>query len=158
MALLQPTREERRSELVEEALGALERTASRHWRMGPGAHAARRDLSLSQMHMLILLRELGPRTVGQLAERLHVSLPSASAMVHRLQANGLVVRSHDESDRRLVHVRLSARGESEAEEAAGMKREAARRVLSQFETRELDALLQVLGAAERVLKQIQPDC
>ena len=140
-----------RTELLSHALAALDRVASQHWRKGPGASFARKDLSFGQMHVIMLLHELGPMTVGQLAEMLAVSMPSVSSMLDRLEEHSLVERRRDESARRLVHAQLAARGRAEAEEAAGFRRGAIERVLQRFSDPELEALLTVVGAVERTI-------
>ena len=53
--------------LQDQALTALEDLLAHHWRQGPGGRWARRDLTVAQMHLLMVLREHGPATVGQLA-------------------------------------------------------------------------------------------
>ncbi len=140
-----------REQLLAEALEGLDAMVCRHWRQGAAAHLERRDLSSAQLHLLMVLQELGPQTVGQLAERLRVSLPSASLMVDRLEDHGLAARDRDAHDRRLVHVRLSEKGVAAARDAAGFRREVAGRVLSHFRREELVALLAVLDATERAL-------
>jgi DNA-binding MarR family transcriptional regulator len=140
-----------RTQLLSLALSALDRVTSQHWRKGPGASFARKDLSFGQMHVVMLLHQLGPLTVGQLAEMLAVSMPSVSSMLDRLEEHSLVERRRDQSDRRLVHVALTDRGRAEAEEAAGFRREAIERVLQQFTDSELEALLTAVGAVERTI-------
>ena len=140
-----------RAHLLSSALSALDRVTAQHWRQGPGASFARKDLSFGQMHVLMLLHQLGPMTVGQMAEMLAVSMPSVSSMLDRLEEHSLVERHRDEADRRLVHVRLTDRGRAEAEEAAGFRRGAIEKVLQRFSDPELRALLTVVEAVERTI-------
>jgi DNA-binding MarR family transcriptional regulator len=146
----------RRNRLIEEALAALDRMSAQHWRQGPGARFSKKDLSLGQMHVLMLLHEVGPLTVGQLAEMLRVSNPSVSSVLDRLEEHGLVARRRDADDRRLVHVLLTPQGAEDAAEAAGFRRAAAQQVLSRFEQDELEALLKVLTATERTICCLEP--
>lgn len=53
----------------------------------------------------------GPRTIGELAERLEVTQQAASKAVAELEGLGYVERSADEADARVRRVRLSARGQ-----------------------------------------------
>jgi DNA-binding MarR family transcriptional regulator len=71
-----------------------------------------RELSLSTAHLylLSLLEAHGPMTMSQLAELLDVALPNATGLVDRVRERGLVDRRRDESDRRVVLVRLSDEG------------------------------------------------
>ena len=142
------------NEQLDLALKTLDRIACRHWRHGAAGHLERPGISLPQLHLLMLLQGAGPLTVGQLAERLQVSMPSASLMVDRLEEHGLDARTRDADDRRLVHVKLTTKGEDEARDAAGFKREVASTVLARFTPAELQDLLRVLAATERVLDEL----
>ena len=141
--------------LLSQAVAALGRVFAQHWRHGPGACFARKDISLGQIHVLMLLHEQGAVTVGQLAEMLGVSMPSVSSQLDRLEEHRLVERHRDESDRRLVHVVLTASGARDAEDAAGFRRELAEQVLRGFDEHELRALLTVLTAAERCMGAVK---
>lgn len=80
----------------------------------PGEHAGEgecRDLSLSQMHVILATRERGQVTVTELADIGGVSPPSASAMVDRLVEKGILIREHSQEDRRKVIVRVSPEAE-----------------------------------------------
>lgn len=143
----QPTAKE---QLQAQALELLEELLTHHWRQGPGGRWARRDLSVAQMHLLMVLQERGPETVGRLAEMLDISPPSVSAALDRLEEHGLAVRRRDREDRRVVHAALSSRGRAAAEEACGFRRQKARHLVSQLDTHELEALLTVLQAVQRV--------
>ncbi len=138
-------------QLLRLALDALDQVAAQHWRKGPAARFARKDTSAGQMHVLMLLREFGPVTIGQLAEILAVSMPSVSSLMDRLEEHGLVERQRAGEDRRQVHVVLTPKGAADAEEAAGFRRDAAERVLSKFTDAELQATLQVMGAVQRTI-------
>jgi DNA-binding MarR family transcriptional regulator len=140
-----------RQGMLNQALEALDDLATQSWRHGPGARWARHDLSIAQMHMLMVLHEGGPATVSQMAEAIGISLPAASSALDRLQDHGLVQRHRDIRDRRVVHVILSARGRETAEQACGFKRQKVSQLLDRFELPELGALLTVLSAAQRCL-------
>jgi len=57
------------------------------------------DLSLPQFNTLNVILEHGTVTIKELAEALHVSAPSASAMVDRLVEMGLAVREQGQEAR-----------------------------------------------------------
>ncbi len=58
--------------------------------------------------MLISLAIEGPGTVSELAQRIDITPAHASLVVGELARAGLVERDHDERDRRLIIVSLSA--------------------------------------------------
>ena len=77
--------------------------------------AARAAGLASQQHQLLLalkgMPEGMPATIGALAERLQVRHHTTVGLVDRMEARGLVRRSHAGTDRRQVFVRLTSRGE-----------------------------------------------
>lgn len=89
------------------------RMASRHAELNLccGKVGAMQELTIPQMHMLNKIRDLGGATIKDLAVALHVSAPSASAMVERLVEMGVATREQSQVDRREVVVRLSPEGE-----------------------------------------------
>lgn len=68
------------------------------------------DLSMGQLKVLFTLANMGAATIGQIAEQLGVSLPTASQLVDRLVRAGLAERTIDGADRRYTWVRLAAAG------------------------------------------------
>jgi DNA-binding MarR family transcriptional regulator len=78
---------------------------SRH--LAAHASSANIELSLTQMHAVGVVRSKGILSMGELAELLGISAPSASVMVDRLVEKGLLCREHSTQDRRKVVVRVS---------------------------------------------------
>jgi DNA-binding MarR family transcriptional regulator len=60
---------------------------------------------------LFVVARLGSTAIGQVAETLHVGLPTASHLVERLVQEGLVDRNVDADDRRRSLAALTPRGE-----------------------------------------------
>lgn len=112
-------------------------------------------LGVAHVPVLLALSREGALTVGDLARRARVEQPTATALVRRMEAAGLVDRGPDPRDRRSTRLRLSARGEEVVEQALRMRREAvdaATADLSAAEVRQLDELLgRVRAAVERAL-------
>lgn len=73
------------------------------------------ELSMSQLHAVRVVRECGEASMSELAEKMGVSPPSASAMVDRLVDKGVLWREHSTEDRRKVVVRISPEAEKNAE-------------------------------------------
>ncbi len=69
-----------------------------------------RDVSLTAASVLHALERLGPLRLTRLAALTGVSQPSATALVSRLEHDGLVERRPDEDDGRVVLVALTAAG------------------------------------------------
>lgn len=73
------------------------------------------ELSMSQLHVIRIVREFGELSMSGLAEQMAVSPPSASAMVDRLVEKGVLCREHSTQDRRKVVVRISPEAVKKAE-------------------------------------------
>ena len=71
-------------------------------------------ISPAQVKALVHLFEYGPQTMGDLAEGLKITTPSATGLVNPLAEMGFVVRDRDQEDRRVVRVSLSAHAEEVA--------------------------------------------
>jgi DNA-binding MarR family transcriptional regulator len=70
-----------------------------------------RDLTVGQWRMLTVLDTAeGGRRLTELADATGMSLPSASRMIGRMAARGVVSSSPDPDDRRAVRIELTAEG------------------------------------------------
>lgn len=69
------------------------------------------DLTYNQYKALLSLSDTGPCTLNTLSRELEVATSSASQMVDRLVAMGLVKRSTADGDRRSIILTTSTRGE-----------------------------------------------
>src|SRR5690606_32579749 len=67
-------------------------------------------LTLTQLSALATIHREGPLPVGVLAEREHVSAPTATKTVEKLHSAGYVDRVGDPTDRRVTLVSASADG------------------------------------------------
>lgn len=76
----------------------------------------------SQKRILMVLRETGGMTQRELTEWLGIQPGSASEVIGKLEAAGLLLRTTSKTDRRTTDLHLTAAGEEAANEAF-MKRE-----------------------------------
>jgi len=107
------TMSEARRELVERALELVEVMAF-GGSLLPGileglASVDLSDLTLSQLSALLFLHR-APAGMGALANRLHVSISSATSIAKRLERRGLIRRSRGEQDRRVILCFLTDEG------------------------------------------------
>lgn len=90
------------------------RTRLRRFDQWSRAAATEHGLTHAQHQLLLAIRghrgDAGP-TIGDVAEALLVKHHTASELVDRTQAQGLVVRVRDEDDNRRVLLRLTAKGQ-----------------------------------------------
>lgn len=65
------------------------------------------ELSVNQMHALMLIQKRGKVSISELAALMGVSAPSASAMVERMVEKGALTRAPSNQDRRRMDVRIA---------------------------------------------------
>ncbi len=95
------------------------------------------QMSLTQALALGTLRDLGPQRVTDLAGIEGVRQPTCTALVNAMEAQGWVVRTVDESDRRAVVVELTSDGLAVLE------------AMTETRAAVLERYLQVLSEGER---------
>ncbi len=125
-------------------------------------HALKRwhegTLSLVHLNVLMALRARGPITMSQLAELLDVSVASATGIVDRMEKKGVVERRHSESDRRVVEVHVTDRGEGASQALRAERQIRLGRLLAEIGDEDLAALLKGLrafrAARERMLADL----
>ncbi len=107
-------------------------------------------LGVAHVPVLLALSREGSLSVGQLARSARVEQPTATALVQRMEAAGLLERGPDPDDRRSTRVRLGARGQQVVEQALELRRQAvaaATADLTAEEVAQLDGLLRRVRAA-----------
>ena len=114
-----------------------------------------RSISLTHLHVLTGLRLDGPTRIGQLAQRLGISVASVTGIVSRMEERSLVRRVRDRADRRVVHVALTAEGERAIAEVEGRGREHLAHLLDRLSARQLEQLRAGLRALHRAAEEIE---
>lgn len=98
------------------------------------------DLTMAQLKAIWFLQQ-GQTNMSRIASALGVALPSATATVDRLVQRGLVQRSEDLTDRRLVVCALTDKGESLAGAFEEFQRTTFRELLASLSDQELATVL-----------------
>ncbi|MGC8552086.1 MAG: MarR family winged helix-turn-helix transcriptional regulator [Phycisphaerae bacterium] len=107
--------------LIPQMMGVLRR----HLRAGPQL-----ELRPGQFRMLLLLQMFGPASLSDVADRLGLTLPSASKLAEELGKLGFIARRTDQADRRRIVLSLTPSGRSALE---AVQREAQRHLAELFE-------------------------
>lgn len=144
---------EQRDSLREEAIRQLKGLMS-FQRRAFCSHLPQREISLPQLHLLMTLQQDGPMTVSELAHLLHVSAPSASAILDRMEERGLVRRIRDVVDRRVVRIEMSDHGRGVLEELTWMKQDQLQRLLGAMTEEELGDVIRGVMAVRAALSRV----
>jgi DNA-binding MarR family transcriptional regulator len=89
-------------------------------------------------------------SMSELAVARNVALNTATSLVDRLVAAGLVERRGDPTDRRVVRVVVTAKGRTLIEQLRAVRREAIRRLLDDLEDAEIEQILAAIPALARL--------
>lgn len=109
---------------------------------------AERDLSLTQLRVLGILRDRRPR-MTELATFLGLDKSTLSGLIDRAERRGLVARGKNPQDRRVVDVFLTPAGLELAEQVYGEVRRALASATDRLNPQDSDRLVQLLHAVLR---------
>lgn len=138
----------------EKSVGRLLILASRLHRARIGEKLQALSLFPGQEQVLEVLAAEGAMPMGELAGKLNVRPPTVSKTIARLSAQGLVSRSTDGGDGRLVRVQLTAEGESRAAMLGNLLDEVENEMLSDFDGKDRKRLRKLLRKSVKALGQV----
>lgn len=108
-------------------------------------------VSLTQLRALAAADEIGPCSLGTLADALTISVSSTSRLVDRVVAAGLLDRRPSETSRRELTLEVTPRGRRLLRRHEAARRAVFAEVLRGMAVRDVQALLQGLEAVEHRL-------
>jgi DNA-binding MarR family transcriptional regulator len=147
-----------RTDLITELFSVVGRFR-RQLRRSTGGGFDAAGLTQSQGEMLRLVGRQPGISVREAATELGLVPNTASTLVSKLAADGLLVRSVDTDDRRVGRLRLTEAAQRIADESRAARRAALSTVLDELDPGRLDSLergLEVLAAMTRMLHERQP--
>ena len=128
-----------REDLIEKLVEHLSCVQS-HMRARPSSEWPGLDLTMRQTKTLFFLSD-GPRRMSDVAGRLGVEMPSATSMIDRLVAKGLVARGRDPADRRAVVCSLTQTGTDAIEEFWALRAARTESLAETLSTEELEVVV-----------------
>jgi DNA-binding MarR family transcriptional regulator len=131
-------------DLLSEQLAALISDLSR---------VARESVSVNRTRLAVLssLHTRGPGRITDLARAEHITQPSMTALVSRLEQEGWVERRTEPADGRVVNVAITSEGVAVLEQAIAARNDALRARLARLAPAEHAALLAALPALDKVI-------
>jgi len=120
------------SDLIDGIFAELQRSMSLLKCAGTG-RLVKQGISMTHVHVLWLLEEHHELTMSRIAELSDVSLSNATGLIDRMEERGLVVRTRDPEDRRVVRVGLSDGGRATLDEIQVVRAEVARAILERLD-------------------------
>ena len=106
---------------------------------------ARGDLSLPQFWALYHLHKQAPCPVHSLAEHLNLSFSTASELIDRLVNAKYIARERSREDRRVVHLKLTAKGRRTVEKIFDEQRESIKEIFRPFNAEERETYTRLMA-------------
>ncbi|MEO5985625.1 MAG: MarR family transcriptional regulator [Candidatus Limnocylindria bacterium] len=125
-----------------------------HHRRAWAARCHAHGLSMAGFGVLALLEMHGSLPMSRIAEELDVALPNATGIIGRLAERGIVERSHDILDRRVVLVGLTDAGRELIGEMERSRRERITRLIATMDDRQLRRLAASVRDLNQAARQI----
>jgi DNA-binding MarR family transcriptional regulator len=116
-----------------------------------GKRSACGDLSVNQMHALMLIEKRGKVSISEFATLMGVSPPSASAMVDRMVEKGVLTREPSVEDRRRMDVRIAPAVQADFERVNDVLLAAFERLVAKAGAETAHMWCEVLKRLKRVL-------
>ena len=108
----------------------------------------------SQFFVLKKINEKGRMTVSEVAEELGVSLSAITALVNRLVNNSMVVRTRDQTDRRLVWLEATEQGADVVRRCVEGRKKVAEKYFGQLPEKDMEKLIEIY---EKVLTTLRSE-
>ncbi len=127
------------------------RDAWRRVHRGLEKNLASTGLTITELRMLKSLSADGPSPMARFSAECFLTAPSVTAVIDRLEAEGLVERGRGSEDRRVVTVSITQKGQERLEVGLKLNGQFVRRALrslSRDEARQLVALMEKLAVEE----------
>lgn len=114
-------------------------------------------LTVPQFRLLVVLETGGPTNLSRLAEQLAVNPSTAMRMVDRLVAAGMVERTPDPGDRRVVKLALTGTGARAVHEVTRRRQEEIARVVRAMPPTRRAAMIEALQSFAEAAGEPQVD-
>jgi DNA-binding MarR family transcriptional regulator len=99
------------------------------------------------------LNEEGDMTIGELSNKMYLACSTTTDLIDRMEANDLVERVRDTSDRRVVRIHLKEKGKKIIDEVLEARRKYLADVLAQFSERDIEDLARTLQILHNEMKK-----
>jgi DNA-binding MarR family transcriptional regulator len=115
-------------------------------------------VSMTHMHVMWLLQHHGDLPMSHLADLLDVSVSNATGIVDRMEERGLIERLRVPDDRRVVLVRIAARGLEALDEMEAVKQDRLQAILGHLDPGQLERVATSLDDIRAaVIAEFGPD-
>jgi DNA-binding MarR family transcriptional regulator len=111
------------------------------------------DITPPQLDALLVLREYGELTMGELCGKMFLACSTATDLIDRMERNGLIERVRDTADRRVIRLRVLSKGSTVIDEVLLARRGYLAAILSELDVADKERLIQSLEQLNFLMTQ-----
>lgn len=115
------------------------------------------DITTDQHYTLRYIKQRSHCTSSELAEVFAVNKSAITAIITRLADKGLIVRTRDENDRRVVYLALTEKGEVLFNECEQRVHHLVEEFITKFNDDEINSFIETYEKLEQLLINIKED-
>lgn len=116
--------------------------------------ARRADLTGPQLTVVKLLEAFGDLSLSELSEKIRAQNSTVTGIIDRMERESLVTRERSKEDRRVVFIKLTAKGRDLAREIPVEPMEIFRNALETLSTQEMRDLLRIMTKVAKRVRHI----
>jgi DNA-binding MarR family transcriptional regulator len=110
------------------------------------------DITPPQLNALQYLQKSGNLTIGELGEKMYLACSTATDLIDRMERNDLVERERDPHDRRVVRLRIKAKGFKMLEEVMASRKRYLATVLEKVSEEDKKHMVYSLKQLDELMK------
>lgn len=115
--------------------------------------ARRADLTGPQLTVVKMLEQIGDMSLSELSDKIRAQNSTVTGIIDRMEREELVKRERSKEDRRVVFIRLTAKGRELAREIPVEPMEIFRSALESLSAQEMRDLMRIMTKLARRVKQ-----
>ncbi|AKV03641.1 Transcriptional regulator, MarR family [Labilithrix luteola] len=115
--------------------------------------ARRADLTGPQLTVVKMLEQIGDMSLSELSDKIRAQNSTVTGIIDRMEREDLVKRERSKEDRRVVFIRLTAKGRELAREIPVEPMEIFRSALESLSAQEMRDLMRIMTKLARRVKQ-----
>jgi DNA-binding MarR family transcriptional regulator len=102
------------------------------------------EITPPQLDALLVLRDFGELTMGELCGKMFLACSTATDLIDRMERNGLIERVRDTTDRRVIRLRVLAKGSAVIDEVLDARRSYLATILTEIDVTNKESLIHAL--------------
>jgi DNA-binding MarR family transcriptional regulator len=112
------------------------------------------SVNMSQLKAMTVFSEDSPLSMGELCKMANVKMPSMTEVVDRFEKEGILERIRDNEDRRVVKVKMTAKGKKMHQEVLKRRADELTKMFGVLTTQDREKLVDSLKSVSEILTKV----